>query len=134
MMTRSYVSNYHDLTPYIPGSVSEIHDLVSSMVLDAPTFVDETGYFPDRNIDSRFHQLVESFGAVRRKLGEEHYARLIDLAARAKAFFVDDPADSNGKADEGRALLYEMEDVLGEIRSKRVKAKLKDGKGEIAGN
>lgn len=36
----------------------------------------------------------------------------MDLAARAKALFAADQDDTNGKTDEGRALLFEMEDVL----------------------
>jgi hypothetical protein len=104
------------------------------MMLWAPTFIDESGYFPNRNINSRFHQLTEGFGVVRKKLGEERYERLIDLAARTKALFADDPEDTNGKTDQGRALLYEMEDVLREVRSKRVAAKLKDDEGEVTGD
>lgn len=130
-MTRSYLSNYHDLSPYIPASLSEVQDLVGSMVLDAPTFVDETGVFPERNIDSRFHQLLEGFSVVRRKLGEQRYAKLEDLATRAKALFADDPEDTNGKTDEGRALLFEIENVLREVRARRTTGKLGDDEDEV---
>lgn len=133
-MTHS--ANRHDHGPsiYIPASLSEIYDLLGSMMLWAPTFVDESGRFPNRNVDSRFHQLLEGFAVVRKKLGEERYAQLLDLAARAKALFTDDPEDANGKTDEGRALLFEMEDVLRDVRSKRVAAKLKDDEGEVTGD
>jgi len=104
------------------------------MVLDAPTFIDETGVFPDRNIDSEFLLLTKGFDHVRRKLGEERYAALVDLAARAKALFAADQESSNGKTREGRALLFEMEDVLSDVRHRRVKAKLKDEEGEINGD
>lgn len=76
--------------PYIPASLSEIYDLLGSMMLRAPTFKDHTLVFPDRNIDSEFHTLAEGFSLVRKKLGEERYATLIDLAARANALFADD--------------------------------------------
>lgn len=57
--------------------------------------------FPGSDIDSEFDTLVEGFGVVRNKLGEERYAALIDLAARAKALFAADQDDTNGKTDEG---------------------------------
>ncbi|KQS01491.1 hypothetical protein ASG11_17715 [Sphingomonas sp. Leaf357] len=133
-MTIPWPNPYHNPNPYIPASLSEVNDLIGSMVLGAPTFIDDTGVFPNRNIDSRFHQLVEGFGLVRKKLGEDRYARLIDMAARAKALFADDPTDSNGKTDVGRQLLYDMEDVLSEVRSRRVKEKLPDDDGEISGD
>lgn len=104
------------------------------MILWAPTFVDVSGYFADQNVDTEFHVLVEGFGVVRKKLGEECYAQLLDLAARAKALFAADQDDTNGKTDEGRALLFEMEDVLTAVRRGRVKAKLPDDDGEVTGD
>ena len=119
---------------YIPASLSEIYDLLGSMFLGAPTFIDETGCFPERNIDTRFHMLVEGFNAVRKKLGEARYARLVDLAARAKELFAADPEDDNGKSNEGRKLLLAIEDLINEVRRKRVRAKLTDDEGEITGD
>jgi hypothetical protein len=127
-------NSYFNPKPYIPASLSEINDLLGSMVLDAPTFVDPLGDFPDRDIDNRFDQLSQGFGTVRKKLGEERYASLMDLAVRAKALFAADQGDTNGKTDEGRALLFEMEDVLKDIRNRRVQAKLPDDEGEISGD
>ena len=125
---------YYNPDPYIPASLSEINDVVGSMILGAPTFIDRLGHFPDRNIDSEFHVLVEGFGRVRRKLGEQRHAALIDLAARAKALFAADQDDSNGKTNEGRALLFEIEDLLTEVRRGRVKAQQTDEDGEITGD
>ena len=124
----------HNRNLYIPASLSEINDLLGSMILKAPTFIDRLGHFPSQNIESRFHQLIEGFGLVRNKLGEERYAALIDLAARAKALFAADPDDTNGKTDEGRALLFEIEDLLRNARRSRVKAKLPDDDGDITGD
>lgn len=132
-MSRSFTSSFHP-APYIPASLSEIYDLLGSMFLGAPTFIDESGIFSDRNINTRFHQLFEGFQIVRTKLGEEHYARLVELAGEAKALFADDPDDENGKADQGRAILYEIEKVIQAARSRRVLAKLKDDEGEITGD
>lgn len=119
---------------YVPASLSEINDLLGSMILGAPTFIDKTMVFPERNIDTQFAQLNEGFELVRKKLGEQHYAALIDLATRAKALFAADQDDTNGKTDQGRALLYEIEDILSEVRRSRVKAKLPDMDGEITGD
>ena len=133
-MTGSFISSYQNPNPYIPASLSEINDLLGSMILWAPTFVDETGRFPDRNIDTRFHQLVEAFALCRKKLGEERYAKLLRLAAEAKSLFADDPEDKNGKTDQGRKLLYEIEDILKEVWARRRGAKFKDDEGEITGD
>jgi hypothetical protein len=104
------------------------------MMLDAPTFIDQLGDFPEQTIDSEFHILVASFGKVRKKLGEEWYAALVDLAARAKALFAADPDDDNGKANDGRVLLYEIEAIIQAARKRRVAAKLKDDEGEVTGD
>lgn len=127
-------SPFFDPKPYIPASLSEINDLLGSMVLFAPTFVDPLGDFPMRNIDSEFLTLTEALGVVRKKLGEERYAALLRLAGRAKTLFAADPDDTNGKTDQGRALLFEMEDVLKDVRNRRVKADLPDDEGEITGD
>ncbi|OYY73073.1 hypothetical protein [Sphingomonas sp. 28-63-12] len=125
---------YFNSKPYIPVSLSEIYDTLGSMILGAPTFVDRLGDFPDRNIDSEFNKLTQGFGLVRKKLGEERYARLMDLAARAKDLFAADQEDMNGKTDEGRALLFEIEDEIQDARRLRVKAKLPDDEDEITGD
>ncbi|UVO52057.1 hypothetical protein M0208_16630 [Sphingomonas sp. SUN019] len=133
-MSRYFTSSYHNPEPYIPGSLSEIDDLIGCMVFGAPTFIDESDVFPEQNIDTEFHALVEGFGKVRKKLGEERYAVLVDLATRAKALFVDDPADDNGKTNQGRDLLYEMEDVIQAARSRRAAEKLPDDDRDISGD
>lgn len=133
-MTGLHSRQYGKINLYIPGTFSEIHDLLGSMMLGAPKFIDETGVFWYRDIDSTFYQLTESFGIVRNKLGEERYATLIDLAARAKALFAADPDDSNGKTDEGYKLLYEIEDLIQEARRKRVEKKLPDHEGRVTGD
>ena len=125
---------YSNSKLYTPASLSEIYDQIGSMVLWAPTFKDRTGVFPERNVDSEFYSLTEGFDLVRKKLGEERYAALVDLAARAKALFVADQEDTNGKTDQGRALLFEIEDVLQDARRSRVKAKLPDEEGQVTGD
>lgn len=133
-MTKKQPNSYFSPNPYIPSSLSEIYDLLGAMVLDAPTFIDKCGDFPDRNIDSRFHQLTESYGLMRKKIGEERYAGLIDLATRAKALFAADPEDTNGKTDQGYKLLFEMERIIQDVRNYRSSAKLLDDEGEVTGD
>ncbi|MGW8201679.1 hypothetical protein ACWGM0_03920 [Sphingomonas bisphenolicum] len=133
-MNGSSTYPYLNPSPYIPASLSEIYDLLGSMILWAPTFIDESGYFPNKNIDTEFHALTEGFGKVRKKLGEERHAQLIALAAQAKALFADDPNDDNGKTDEGRTLLFEIEKLIQTTRSRRVAAKLKDDDGDVSGD
>ena len=103
---------YFNAKPYIPASLGEIYDMLGSMMLHAPTFIDPTGVFTERNVDTEFATLVAAFGLVRKRLGEERYATLIDLADRAKAMFADDQEDTNGKANQGRAMLLEIESSI----------------------
>ena len=124
---------YFNAKPYVPASLSEITDQLGSMFLGAPTFKDKTLVFPDRSIESEFHELTEGLGLVRKKLGEERYDQLIDLAARAEALFAADQNDDNGKTDEGRARRCQMQDVRRDVRRGRVTARLPDDEGKITG-
>ena len=125
-------SPYYNPKRYIPATLSEINDMLGSMLLWAPTF--HSASFPDRNVDSRFDQLFEGFVLVQKKVGGERYAQLVDLAGRAKALFKDDQEDKNGKADQGRALLYEIEELIRQARAHRTAAKLKDEEGRVTGD
>lgn len=108
--------------PYIPQTPGEVWDLLGAMVLDAPRFVDTSGYFPGRNIDTTFHALTEGFGVIRKMLGEERYAKLMALAQQAKALFIDTAEDELDKIRAGCQLLFEMEGVLNEIRRAKPEA------------
>ena len=120
--------------PYVPATLSEIYDSLGSMILSAPTFVDQSGDFPDHTIDTEFDKLTSGFDLTRKKLGEERHAALMDLAARAKALFAADQDDSNGKADQGRELLFEIEDLIQDARRRRTKARLPDEEGKVTGD
>lgn len=97
--------------PYIPETIGELLDQLASMTGSAPTFVDSLGIFP-RTIDSEFFVLIEGLKAVRKKIGEERYARCAKMANRMRALFEADPEDANGQSRAGRELIFEMEDVL----------------------
>jgi hypothetical protein len=47
--------------PYIPQSIGEIWDKLDWMMLNSPTFEDESGYFPGQSIDTTFFELNEGF-------------------------------------------------------------------------
>ena len=125
---------YRNPKPYIPASLSEINDMLGSMILGAPTFIDKTGVFAERNVNSEFDKFTQALDIVRKKLGEDRYAKLVDLAARAKALFVADQDNTNGKTAQGRELLFEIEDVLRDARRRRVKARLPDDEGKVTGD
>ncbi|RZI56812.1 MAG: hypothetical protein EOP94_04060 [Zymomonas sp.] len=120
--------------PYIPATLSEIDDFLMGTIGYAPTFIDETGIFPDRTIDSEFEHLAAGFELVREKVGEERYTRMCELAVRAKALFAEDPEDTNGKTSEGIKLVYEITNVLNEVRHQRVRDRLPDHEGEVTGD
>lgn len=101
--------------PYIPKTIGEIMDLLGSMMLSAPTFLDKTGYFPDRTIDTQFFALNESFNAIRKKAGEECYAALLALSNRMRAHFEADPSDAGEDGIKGRDCILVMEELLKSI-------------------
>ncbi len=130
----TYVSTYNQPVLYVPQTLSEIHDYLAGTMGNAPSFVDRTGFMPEHNIDREFEGLLKGVELNRKKLGEERYTRLIDLAARMKAAFAADPEDKNGQANEGFRLLNQFEDEIQDARRRRSKAKLKDDEGEVTGD
>jgi hypothetical protein len=87
--------------PYVPKDISEIMDLLGSMMLDSPTFVDKTGYFPGQSIDTEFFALAGGLKAERSKLGDKRYAALVELSARMRAHFEADPEDKTDVEGDG---------------------------------
>lgn len=103
---------YQNPNPYIPKTRFEIQDFLGRMMLGAPTFVDKTGYFESRNIDTEFFALNEGLNAVRKQLGEEAYQQLAELSAQMRALFEADPENKTGETKRGRQCIREMEDIL----------------------
>ena len=62
-MPRSYPA-------YVPETLSELLDKLGSMILSSPTFLDQTGYFPEKNIDTEFKALDDGMNANRHRLGK----------------------------------------------------------------
>lgn len=102
--------------PYVPKTVGEIVDLLGWMMLCSPTFEDDSGYFPGRNIDTTFFALKEALQVVRKQLGEERYEMLVALSDRMRKHFEADPEDKTDDGLAGRAIIHDMEDILKGVR------------------
>lgn len=96
--------------PSIPESIGELYVLLGLMMLKSPTFEDPI--FPGRNVETIFFELNGGLSAVREELGEERFHSLRALSDAMRMHFEADPADSNGRAREGRKLLQKMEAIL----------------------
>ena len=98
--------------PHIAQTISELMDVLGMMMLSSPTFVDKTGYFPDKDIQKVFAAFNEGLQGLRGRLGDERYLKLRGLSDRMYAHFKSDPEDKTGEAQKGRLLIHEMEDLL----------------------
>jgi hypothetical protein len=98
--------------PHIPKDVSEIRDLLGFMMLRSPTFIDKTGYFPGRNLETVFYALNEGLRLMRAKLGEERYLKLMEMSDRMRAHFEADPENKTDDTLKGRDIIVEMRDML----------------------
>jgi hypothetical protein len=120
--------------PYIPLALSEIEDQLGSMMLKSPQFIDRTGLFPDLSLDSTFFTLDSGLGLMREKLGENVYAKAIELSGRAKALFLQAPDIASEKTKEGNRLLDEIDQLINAVRRHRYENGLKDDEGEVTGD
>lgn len=98
--------------PYVAQTVGELVDKLGAMMLDAPTFVDLTGYTPEQNLETTFSGLGKSLDGLRKTVGEEKYEKLVEMADRMRSLFESDPRDETGDAQIGRGLISAMEIVL----------------------
>lgn len=101
--------------PFTPRDVGEISELLSMMMLNAPTFEDPTGFFEGRNVETVFPELEEGLTLSRWELGQERYDRLLEMSRTIRTLFEADPLDQNGKTSEGRKLINEMRAILREL-------------------
>lgn len=99
-------------THYVPRTIGELMDHLAMMMLTSPQFEDRTGYLTGRSIDTVFAELNGSLEIIRRKVGEENYAKLMDISARMRAHFEADPEDKTDDGIKGRECIHEMEDLL----------------------
>jgi hypothetical protein len=97
---------------YVPQDIHELIDLLRSMMLSAPRFIDKTGYLPFVNLSYVFQELHEGLSHNRKELGEERYWELMRMSAQMRALFNADPEDKTGDTTKGRQIIHEMEGVL----------------------
>jgi hypothetical protein len=98
--------------PYIPQNVGDIMDVLGSMMLSSPTFTDETGYLPGRNIDTVFLQLNEGLQTIREQLGEGLYLKLREMSDRMRAHFEADPENKTDETLKGRDIIDKMMNAI----------------------
>jgi hypothetical protein len=99
-------------SPYIPQERSEVMDHLAGMMLSKPDFLDPTGYFPERTIDTEFHALNEGLKNIRKRLGEERYQALRAMSDQMRVLFEANPDDDSEEVSAGRALILEMRDLI----------------------
>ncbi len=88
---------------YVPSRVSEVIDLLGSMVLHMPDIpMPVTG----DGIDEAYGLLHESLEVVRKRIGDDRFNRLMEMAQQSKQLFID------GSDREGRAVLTDMIEVI----------------------
>ena len=119
---------------YMPRHLSEIQDELSYHIGKAPSYRDPDEEFFGENIHTHFARLIKAFGLVRDKVGEERYARLVVMAEQAKALFLEDPEEINGKTDQGIDLIWAIDTLLEEGRDERYAAGLPDVDGRVTGD
>jgi len=104
------------------------------MVGGAPRFIKDEYFGPGRDLESEFKCATDGIAAVRDKLGDARYERLMVLLAQAKVLFLEDQNDDNGKTKQGCDLLWEMDAIIGEVQLERYAAGLPDVDGEVTGD
>jgi hypothetical protein len=97
---------------YTPQSTDEIIDFLGMMMLSSPTFIDNSGFFASRNVDSVFLALNEALRSVQGELKEPLYLELREMSDRMRAHFEADPKDETGDTRKGQALINKMTDLL----------------------
>ncbi len=95
--------------PDHPQSIGEIMDELAWMMIYAPELTDNSGFFPDWNIETRFESLNLGLQHVRNTLGESRYQALTSLSLRMREHF---EANTDEDTLAGRELIHEMEDIL----------------------
>lgn len=98
--------------PYAAQTIGELNEQFGWMMLNAPTFKDRTGYFPERSIETAFQGLRESLDNLRSKLGDERYAKMLEMSGEMRTLFESDPESKNGGSKAGRMIIHEMELML----------------------
>ncbi|MGE3251706.1 MAG: hypothetical protein AB7L26_15835 [Hyphomonadaceae bacterium] len=81
-----------------------------SMLGGAPSFTDSV--FPGRNLEMHFFELNEGLSVVRARIGEERYAKAIELSDKMRRLYEADPEDKSGASNAGSKLNWELSALL----------------------
>jgi hypothetical protein len=100
---------------YVPKEETELCDMLGSMLLASPKFEADPVYFPDLTIHTEFKGLDAGINLLRPQLGEEIYAKLIEMYSQAKHLFEADPDDTTGETKRGREIILDMLDMVTEL-------------------
>ena len=106
-------------THYVPQGIGEIMDHLAMMMLTSPRFEDRTGLLPGRSIDTVFAELNGGIEIIRKKVGEENYAKLVELSARMRAHFEADPEDKTEDTIKGQDCILDMREILRSVRRRK---------------
>lgn len=106
------------LRPRIPQDIGELTDHLSFMMLYAPNFVDDTGYFPSQNLETTFYSLNQGLQVLRAKLGEDRYLRLVNMSNQMRSYFETDSEKDTGSTSKGRQLILDMKGLIKARRAK----------------
>ena len=68
------------------------------------------------NLDHIFRELHEGLNHNRPTLGEDRYHQLMRMSDRMRAHFEADPENKTGETRKGRDIIYEMEDIVKQVR------------------
>jgi hypothetical protein len=103
---------FKNLPLYIPETVGDVDDLIGSMLLGSPKFIDRTGYLPHLNLETTFRQLDEGLQRVKAELGADLFQKLAAMSEQMRPLFEADPDEETGQAREGQKILLEMSDLV----------------------
>jgi hypothetical protein len=101
---------------HAPQDIQEILVLLSWILLESPQFIEKSGYFQSMSVDYVFGRLKEGLGNIRETLGEQRYQELMRMSDRMQAHFEADPESKTGETRKGRDIVYDMEDILRQVR------------------
>ncbi|OYU69895.1 MAG: hypothetical protein CFE28_07725 [Alphaproteobacteria bacterium PA2] len=87
------------------------------MMFSSPNFVDPD--FIGRDRETAFSELNESLRRIQKKLGDENFAKLMEMSNRMRVHFEADPNNDNDETIKGRNIILDMEDILKSCMKRR---------------
>ena len=87
--------------PHTPQDIDEIIDLLGMMMLYSPTFIDQSGFFCGRNVETVFQALNEGLRLVDGGFHEVFYSELRAMSDRMRTHFEADPDNKTDDNPEG---------------------------------